>query len=96
MKVANLWEKHVDELVSKILDILGTKKHGELITAKVTYTLQVLIGETEKIILLYVFFGLLRNTTDFTIAFITLVLLRPFTAVCIEKHCWDVLCIRVN
>ena len=38
MKVANLWEKHVDELVSKILDILGTKKHGELITAKVTYT----------------------------------------------------------
>lgn len=79
MVVANLWEKHVDKLVNKILDILGTKKYGKLMVAKVTYALQVLIGEMEKLILLSIFFGLMGNLNDFIIAFSTLALLRPFT-----------------
>lgn len=79
MIVTKLWEKHVNKVVNIILDVLETKKNGELMTAKVTYTLQVLIGEIEKIILLCIFFGLLGNLMEFSIAFITLALLRPFT-----------------
>ena len=79
MTMTKFWEKHIDKVVGKILDILGTKKYGEMTVTKVTYALQVLIGEMEKVILLCIFFLLMGNLVDFIIAFSTLTLLRPFT-----------------
>lgn len=77
--MTKFWEKHIDKVVGKILDILDTKKYGELMVAKVTYVLQVLIGETEKIISTCIFFSIMGKLIDFILAFVTLALLRSFT-----------------
>lgn len=71
MTAIHLWERHVDRVVIKLLDILNTKQCGENVFLKVDYSLRVIIGEAEKIILLCTFFGiagylpdLKKNLTD--------------------------------
>lgn len=75
----HLWEKHIDRVVKKLLDILNTKQYGENVFLKVDYSLRVIIGEVEKIILLCIFFGLAGRMLDFIIAFGTIILLRRCT-----------------
>lgn len=75
----HLWEKHVDKMVQKLIDNLDTKKYGENTLFKVDYSLRVIIGETEKIILLCILFGVLGCLKDFLIAFAVIILLRTCT-----------------
>lgn len=74
-----LWENHVDKVVIKLLDILDTKQYGENTLLKVDYSLRVIIGETEKITLLCILFGMAGYLMDFVVAFGVVILLRTCT-----------------
>lgn len=53
-----LWERHIDQVVEKLLKFLDTKEYGETVFLKVEYSLRVIISGMEKTVLLCILFGI--------------------------------------
>lgn len=79
MTLIHLWENHVDKVVQKLLDILDTKQYGEDTLLKVDYSLRVMVGELEKMLLLCILFGMAGYLADFLSATGVIILLRTST-----------------
>ena len=71
-------EQFNEKAVSRIMCFLETNKTDEITKQKVRYTLLVILGEAEKIVILSVIFGILGYMAEFLIAFLGLAVLRMF------------------
>lgn len=79
MQHAGIWERVNGTVVSGILHLLATEKTCDEVTVqKVSYTLQVLLSESEKFILLWLLFLSLNRLEEFLIVFVSLCSLRVY------------------
>ncbi|MCM1179496.1 MAG: accessory gene regulator B family protein [Clostridium sp.] len=75
----HLWEKHIDQVVQKLLQFLGTREYGETVFLKVDYSLRVIISGMEKTVLLCILFGITGYLKEFLAAFGVIIMLRSYT-----------------
>lgn len=74
-----MWQETNDKIARRIMNMLETEQYGdELTVAKVQYALQVLLDESEKLVLLSLLFGLCHEVGEFYLAYLALGSLRTF------------------
>lgn len=79
MSLLKKCENTNEKVISKILDALKTEHlRDENSTERIRYTISFLLIETEKFLLLFLFFGVFHQLKGFLIAFFTLMSLRVF------------------
>lgn len=74
-----MWQRFNDKIAHSIMTLLETEKQGDRkMAVKVQYALQVFLDESEKFLLLILFFGVFYDVKKFLLAFVALGSVRIF------------------
>lgn len=78
MAVFRQWDNLNEKLVVVFLSLLRTEELGENMIQRVTYSLKVLLSESEKLLFLVLLFGTLDQLPEFFTVFLTIIPIRIF------------------